>query len=249
MNRKQFLRRTIGLGCASLLPGVILSAQAEKSAVPQYNLWELCGKSRPELLGEDFRLRRRAAEAFADMRSEARKAGISIYSQSSYRSFNHQKKIWNRKYKSFLTSGDTPEIALQKSVHDSAIPGTSRHHWGTDLDIIDAAVQPQPLERLTIKNFQMGGPYEHLAYWMAQNAERFGFVMSYIEDAKRTGFKHEPWQFSFAELSRPILRYFMTQDWKPILKDSSLLGYTLFTSHFLEEYAQEYLLGVNPKLK
>lgn len=248
MNRKQFLKTSLGFGAAGLIPG-ILTAQNKTTAVPTYDIWELVGKSKPALHGDDFRLRKLAAEAFTDMRSDAMKVGINIYSQSSYRGFQHQLRIWNGKFKSHLEKGATPEQALERTLKDSAIPGTSRHHWGTDLDMIDAAVMPQPLERLETANFKMGGAYEHLNYWLKENAQKYKFYMTYPDDRTRTGFKHEPWQYSFSDLSIQIIREFKRSNWKPILKDNSILGYQLFTTEYLTSYELKYLLGINPKLK
>ena len=45
----------------------------------------------------------------------------------------------------------------------SALPGASRHHWGTDLDVFDRAVQPpgEPLELLA-RHYEPGGRFERL---------------------------------------------------------------------------------------
>ncbi len=248
MDRRQFIKSTLGLGAAGLLPG-LLTAQGQAKVVSSFDIWELVGKTKPALYGDDFRLRKLAAEAFKDMRADAMKVGINIYSQSSYRGFQHQLRIWNSKFKSHIEKGAAPEQALERSLLDSAIPGTSRHHWGTDLDMIDAAVMPQPLQRLEIQNFKMGGAYEHLAFWLSEHAIKYNYHLTYTEDKTRTGFKHEPWQYSFAELSVPIIRDFKRSNWKPILKDNSILGYQLFTTEFLTSYELKYVLGINPKLK
>ena len=76
----------------------------------------------------------------------------------------------------------------------SSMPGTSRHHWGTDLDFI--SVEPEDWthgEGLRIYN------------WLCLNAHKFGFFQPYTADPARTGYAEERWHWSYAPLSKPYL--------------------------------------------
>ncbi|MEM7822963.1 MAG: D-alanyl-D-alanine carboxypeptidase family protein [Candidatus Aenigmatarchaeota archaeon] len=94
---------------------------------------EMIGKSKPVL--NDLGFLPLAAEAFLDMRSDAEKDGIGISPVSVYRSFSAQMNIWNKKYMALSLE---PEKRIRQIIRYTAIPGTSRHHWGTDADLIDA---------------------------------------------------------------------------------------------------------------
>jgi len=246
MDRKQFIKGLASVGAIAMFPGTLL-AQVTRPA-RKYPLMELIGKRKPELFGKEVQLRKRAFEAFSDMRNEAFKEGITIYSQSSYRSFNHQKQIWNRKIKRALKNGMEPKQAIRELIKSSTIPGTSRHHWGTEVDIIDMSVQPQPLDRLDVKNYKPGGAYEQLQYWLLENAENYGFFLTYTNDPNRPGFKYEPWHYSFAELAIPMFQEFININWKEHVLDISISGSHLFTPEFLDQYYRNNILGISKKL-
>ena len=247
MNRKNFIKGIVGAGVIGSMPGFIIGQNTVKPS-RKYPTMEMVGKRKPDLFGEDVKLRKRALEAFNDMRSAGFKAGINVYSQSSYRSFDHQKQIWNRKVKGAINNGDTPIKAVTDLIRSSTIPGTSRHHWGTEVDFIDMAVQPQPLDRLEVKNYKPGGEYEHLQYWLLDNAESYGFYLTYTDDPTRKGFKYEPWHYSYAELAVPIFKEFININWKEQLQDISIAGSHLFTPEFMDKYFRENILGISKKL-
>ena len=104
----------------------------------QFSPKALTGRGDLALVGSSFKLQKEAFDAFQDMKKAALKEGITIKIVSGYRSFNRQKNIWNRKYNLYISQGLVPNEALQKIIEYSTLPGSSRHHWGTDIDIIDA---------------------------------------------------------------------------------------------------------------
>lgn len=242
MKRKTFIKNIAGAGILASFPHFLMAQTQQPTR--KFSIMELVGKRKPELFGEDIRLRKRSFEAFSDLRNEAYKVGINIYSQSSYRSFDHQKQIWNRKIKQSIQNGKTPQEAIGELIQSSTIPGTSRHHWGTEVDFIDMAVQPQPLDRLDVKNYKAGGVYEHLQYWLLDNVEKFGFFLTYTDDPNRKGFKYEPWHYSFAEEANPIFKEFININWKEHVQDISISGSHLFTPEFLDKYYRENILGI-----
>src|SRR5690625_7396566 len=71
------------------------------------------------------------------MKKAAKEKGFNIHVISSFRSYSHQNRIWERKYRDFRNRGLSHQNTIDKIIEYSTIPGTSRHHWGTDLDIID----------------------------------------------------------------------------------------------------------------
>ena len=244
MKRSEFLRLAaiLPFGIA-LTPHYVIADNHEDF----YSKQSLMGLSNPSLTGTNFRLLPKVALSFLEMQKEAKKDGVILYSQSSYRSYYRQKGIWERKYNAFLASGLKPGEAISKIIEYSTIPGTSRHHWGTDLDIIDLSIST-PKNPLHEKHFKSGGAYEKLHLWMEENAEKYGFVLVYTNDPNRKGFKYEPWHFSFKEEAIPRLEAFLKLDIVKELSDRKLVGSEYFNDEFIERYISENIRSINPKL-
>ena len=209
----------------------------------------LFGVVRPnDIQGKGFNLRAKAAGAFEVMSNSARRDGINIYSLSSYRGFEHQSKIWNRKFSRFSSSLKSTERVVQEIVKYSAIPGTSRHHWGTDLDIIDLNPNLSG-DMLTAQNYLKGGAYHDLYQWLLKHAHTYGFYEAYTNDPNRTGFKYEPWHWSFAELSIPMLENFVSLPLHNKLPLQNVKGHTCLNKEFLDHYKKHWCLGINAHLR
>ncbi len=208
---------------------------------------DLIGKSDPSLYGEGYSLRKEAHEAFLNLKTEALKSGFKIKVVSSYRNYVHQNRIWERKYKKFTAEGLSPEKAIQKIIEYSTIPGTSRHHWGTDLDIVDGNA-PQPKGLLLSENFEGNGPFCKFKEWMDEHAKSFGFYLVYTDKKDRKGFKYEPWHYSYAPLSIPMLKAYQKLDIFAELKKAALLGSSFFTKDFINQYITENISDINPEL-
>ncbi len=213
----------------------------------ELNIQELIGKESPKLFGKNYKLRLEAHQAYLKMQEAALKDNITIQIFSSYRSFTHQKNIWERKYKKYEKQGLAPEKIIKKIVEYSTIPGTSRHHWGTDIDIIDAAVT-QPKRVLQEQNFHNNGAFCKLKEWLDDNATKFNFYLVYTDNGNRKGFKYEPWHYSYKPLSKKYLQQYKKLSITKILQQEALLGSTYFSTTFMENYLQENILDINPEL-
>jgi len=237
MIRRDFIR-----GIGSVLPLLSFSpfTLAQNNT---YSLEELTGLKKPSLYGKGFLLRKEVANAFEQMQSAAKEEGIILYSASSYRSFEHQKRIWEYKYKRYTREGLSPMEAIEKIIQYSTIPGTSRHHWGTDLDIIDLS-RKTPHDPLEEKHF-VGGTYDKLYNWLQKNASNFGFYETYTKDAERKGFKFEPWHYSYADTAKEMMRQFLEIDIQEFLRNTDLSGGKLFTDALILKYRKENILGIN----
>lgn len=158
-----------------------------------------------------------AAEAFQRLREEAREAGFELALASAYRSFDRQLAIWNGKLDGRRPVHDDrgePVDLLQLSplerIHAvlrfSALPGTSRHHWGTDLDVYDAAaLAVDAAPALTPAEVAPGGIFDPLHCWLDERIDRagsHGFMRPYARD--RGGVAPERWHLSFAPLARQL---------------------------------------------
>ena len=79
-------------------------------------------------------LRKEVLQKFDQMYDAALKDGIKLVIISGTRSFNHQKYIWDRKWAKNILKMDSIS-AVKEIMKYSSMPSTSRHHWGTDIDL------------------------------------------------------------------------------------------------------------------
>jgi len=210
---------------------------------------ELLGIAQSPLVGNGLLLRKEANSAFLTMTTAAQKDGILLKAVSSYRSFGQQAAIWNRKYVKYSGQGLNRIEIINKITQYSSLPGTSRHHWGTEVDVIDEA-KKIPADPLNEKHFSGKGIYAPMKKWLDTHALKFGFVEVYTNQVGRTGFNYEPWHFSYGPLSTGYLSVYLGIEYKNISeKFQALKGNKLLTETFFNEYKQKYTLGINPILK
>jgi len=165
-------------------------------------------------LHDGHRLQNVVASAFAALQADARHAGFELAIASSFRSFSRQLAIWNGKAsgvrpvyddegRAVAISTLPPAQQLQAILRYSALPGTSRHHWGTDLDVYDAAaVAPGYQVQLSVQEVSAGGVFDPLHSWLDARmdaGESHGFYRPYVKD--RGGVAPERWHLSYAPLS------------------------------------------------
>jgi LAS superfamily LD-carboxypeptidase LdcB len=243
MKRKHFIQ-LLGYSATALalLPQSVLSQNSN-----EFTLEMLTGKGNPRLKGSQFQMMDNAFDAFQKMSAEALKSGIKLQVVSGYRDFNRQMQIWNRKYNEFTQQGLSPRAAIDKIVEYSTIPGTSRHHWGTDIDLIDGAV-PAPQSVLQEEHFHGLGVFCKMKEWMNENAEKFGFYEVYTDNHHRKGFKYEPWHFSYKPLSIPMLQAYMKLDVRTMIENTNINGRQHLSSQFIEDYINNHILDINPIL-
>jgi len=209
---------------------------------------ELMGKGSPNLVsGSSYRLRPEVATAFEKLKNAAANDGIIIKVVSSYRDYAHQNRIWERKYRRFRESGLTPNASIEKIIEYSTIPGTSRHHWGTDLDLIDGSKNVEG-DVLVPSKFHGTGPFCKFKEWMDKNAATYDFHLVYTDVLERKGFNYEPWHYSYAPLSIPYLKTYNKLDIKTLLQQEKIRGSAHLSDAFINRYRKENILDINPIL-
>ncbi|SDE40016.1 M15 family metallopeptidase [Cellulophaga baltica] len=244
MQRRSFIKKTTASGIAlALVPSITLAQDIDV----EYSILELMGKSDVKLYGKGINLRKEAHDAFIEMKRAAYTGGIDLKIVSSYRSFDRQQVIFENKFIKYTDAGMAPLDAISKIIEYSTIPGTSRHHWGTDIDVIDG-YQKVSGDVLVPSKYGEGQPFADFKKWMDENSEKFGFYLVYTDDKKRRGFKYEPWHYSYAPISIPMLETFRSKNLLQIYKDEDFLGSEHFTSGFLRTYITDNVLDINSKL-
>ncbi|QLE00221.1 M15 family metallopeptidase [Galbibacter sp. BG1] len=227
---------------------VLLITVKTTFAQQEYSEEILIGKGDPALHGEGIGLQEEAYQSFLKMKDAAKQEGIDLKVVSGYRNFDRQKSIWERKYTNYTAGGLSPEEAIKKIVEYSTIPGTSRHHWGTDIDIIDGSKKVDG-DVLDPGKFHGNGPFCKLKEWLDKNANTYGFYLVYTDTPKRKGFKYEPWHFSYRPISKPMLEAYKKLDIISILKRYQLMGSEYLTETFMKTYITNNISDINPELK
>lgn len=143
-------------------------------------------------------LRRDAAEALKKMYTALKKdlPGVKFWVQSSTRNWFSQKSIWERKwalYKKQNPALGDREIALL-ILRYSSMPGTSRHHWGTDFDI-----------NILRNDYYQTGEGRKLYEWLLANARNYGFCQPYTA-GRSAGYAEERWHWSFTPVAAELQR-------------------------------------------
>lgn len=244
MLRRTFIKQSV----LTTLGVVLLPSFMNKNGMQEIGKALLMGKGKPDFLGSDFKLEQNTFNAFIKMKAAAAKVGINIEVVSAYRSYERQLQIWTRKYKQFTQAGLSPIQAIEKIIEYSTVPGTSRHHWGTDIDLIDGNA-PRPDSVLEARHFHGKGPFCKFKEWMNLHANSYGFYEVYTDHPNRKGFKYEPWHFSYKPTSLPYLQAYKKLDVKKELQREAFIGTDYFTESFVERYIQENIMDINPELK
>jgi len=179
-----------------------------------FNLEQLTGRTRDHLTDlSDPRcsLHRDVAGPYLAMRAAAAADGIDIAAFSGFRDFDRQLSIWNGKFRGERPMQDRagktldpltlpPADRVTAILWWSALPGASRHHWGTDFDVMDPGLLPAGYRLQVIPaEYGPGGPFERLTIWLDEHMHEYGFFRPYTTD--RGGVRPEPWHLSYAPLA------------------------------------------------
>lgn len=209
----------------------------------------LLGIEHSSLVGDSIKLEKNTFIAMEKMRKAALLDGIKIKVVSGFRDFERQKQIWNRKFKKFTTENNLSDLdAIKEIIRFSTIPGTSRHHWGTEIDVIDEDFKNE--KNLLISNkYEEGGIFEKLKKWMDNNSQKFGFYLTYDNNINRKGFEYEPWHYSYLPESKKYLESFLKIDIVEIISKVDIKGKELFNEKIISDYINNNILEINPNLK
>ncbi|PKL18636.1 MAG: peptidase M15 [Spirochaetae bacterium HGW-Spirochaetae-5] len=202
-------------------------------------------KKTPIPCSGDMYLRKETAKAWQILINDFKKEHpkIKIIIQSATRNYNSQKSIWEGKWNGKrpttgikdITKITDPLIRALRILDYSSMPGTSRHHWGTDFDIN------------TLNNaYYSNGDGKIIYQWLKKNAANYGFGQPYTE-GRETGYNEEKWHWSYLPLSAQYLN-----DWNRVYKDNpdQFTRAGLFSgSDKAGHLSPEYVNSINPECK
>lgn len=203
-------------GLLLLIASLTLAVHGSFVRIPEFEKIDLLGdidpakhrdfdKLRSKYCSKESYLREEVYDAFKDMWKAAQADGIELTIISATRNRTYQKGIWNRKWLSF---GGSEEDRAERILQYSSMPGTSRHHWGTDIDI----------NNLENSYFESGqGALEYA--WLQNNAAKFGFYQPYTayNTFRDAGYREEKWHWSYFPTASRIQRaYLLLVDYKDL---------------------------------
>ncbi len=211
-----------------------LSASAQEVVTKEY----LIGKINPPADSRfssygGYYLRNEALQSFLEMQKAAKSSGITLRIISATRTFDYQKGIWERKWKTYSSKLGADNIATQIMKY-SAMPSASRHHWGTDIDINNLYLSYWRSKK---------GQAEYK--WLVENAPDYGFCQPYTAD-RPSGYNEEKWHWSFFPLSRPF-----AEAYKETIKDSDIANLNFLGANTASnlKIIDNYVLGINSECR
>ena len=200
-------------------------------------------------------IQKRTFEAFLKMHAAAKADGVKLVATSASRNFWVQRYIWEQKWQKIT---DRQGAARAKYILQyNSMCGTSRHHWGTELDLNSP--------KLEYWNSVEG---KKAYQWLCENAHKFGFYQPYSKKVsgteqgagsqtvsgagsqavsgiganaggRTTGYNEEKWHWSYY----PLANIYMNK-YRELIKEEDLKGF-LGDKHVAElDIIENYVFGV-----
>lgn len=122
------------------------------------------------------------AAALEKMLAACKEAGFTPFVRTAYRNLSFQRSIFQDK---------VAQVGYDKAIQIVAIPGTSEHHTGDAVDIVDA----------TYKNMNYNQADRPTQKWLMEHCWEFGFILRYPNGTSdTTGIIYEPWHYRYVGL-------------------------------------------------
>lgn len=184
-----------GIGALNYVTGMFYPAKSE--------LFVNLANTNIPTNGRTHYVRKETAQSLAKMIAAFKEEhpNVPVYVSSSTRNFYDQKYIWEGKWngtrkvdgKNLSKAISEPLARGRYILKFSSMPGTSRHHWGTDIDfntLTDA--------------YYTTGKGAVLYKWLKANASEFGFYQPYTA-GRKVGYDEEKWHWSYMPLAKKFL--------------------------------------------
>lgn len=220
------------------------------------NIDILLGKTTEHLVpleGTKFLIHKQMLHDFLKLQKEAAAEGFDLKIISAFRDYERQLRIWNLKASGERQLVDDQERPLQFSelsptqiifaiLRWSALPGGSRHHWGTDIDVYDGNTQTHESVQLVPSETVGNGPASRLHAWLDSKIETnssYGFYRPYSTD--RGGVAPERWHLSYYALSRRIMESYTFSLFKKNIEESDIQLKDVVLEHAHKIYERFFL--------
>ncbi len=190
------------------------------------------------------------------LQQRAKVEGIDLQVISGFRNYDRQLATWVAKAegkKDLLDINGIPmdfskmsqEEVLYSILRWSAIPGASRHHWGTDVDLYDKNTLPQNYTiELTPQEVAPDGIFGKLHLWLDKLIEENdaeGFFRPYVND--QGGVSPEKWHLSYAPISSDYRQRYTLDFFRENIERSTMPLKELLLDR-LEELYENYVQNI-----
>lgn len=191
-------------------------------------------------------------DPFLQLQSAAKEAGIALQIASGYRSFHRQLTIWNNKAKGVTPVYDDhhcrisitpaqPLAAVEAICRWSAIPGASRHHWGSDFDVYDKHALGDDTLQLTSE--EATTQFKQLHQFLDDYLPTSDFYRPYAKDDGGVGV--ELWHLSYRPVASQYLAHRNKQSLIDLLCGSDMLFKETVVAH-IDEIYQRFIVNGEP---
>lgn len=182
-----------------------------------------------------YYMRKEAFDAFKKMYAAAKKDKVNLVIRSATRNFFYQKSIWDRKWKAKRKKIPQSLQRVRNILQFSSMPGTSRHHWGTDID----------LNSFNNAWFSTGEGLK-VFNWLSKHAATYGFCRPYSPKGQQrlTGYNEEKWHWSYYPLASQMLK-----DAEGLLTDDKIVGFAGSEHAKSLAIVKNYVFGVHPSCR
>ena len=163
--------------------------------------------------------------------------GIRLIITSGHRTFIEQVVEWELRWNNprtettFANDIEKAKYLLQYR----AVPGTTRHHWGTDIDL--NSFEPAYYESIE---------GQKVYHWLKENAEKFGFFQPYTayDERRPVGYMEEKWHWSYKPLSQPMLAQYLK-----FVTIDDIAGFKGDAAARKLPIISDWVCSINPQLK
>ena len=175
-------------------------------------------------------LNRQVYEAFKKMWEAAKQDGVKLVILSNARTFWVQRIVWNRRWdESTWAAGPGRLKSLLKY---SAVPGASRHHWGTEVDLNSKSF-----------DYWRSSTGKKAHQWLTENGPKFGFYQPYSAKGgpgsglREFGHEEEKWHWSYYPLASKFMKEYVNliteEDIKGFAGDKYISGLDIINTYVL----------------
>ena len=183
---------------------------------------------------ENTYLRKEVYASFKEMFGAAKHDGLTLRIVSGTRNFNRQKAIWEQKWSKGKYKNWSAADKARDIMRYSAMPGTSRHHWGTDMDF--NSLEP---------SWFRSGEGKKIVEWLTVHGSEFGFYQTYTSKVNgRTGYEEEAWHWTYLPLSGKMLDAYNRQ-----IRLQDINGFKGYEAAAEIRVIEDYVNGLNAAIK
>ncbi len=187
---------------------------------------------------------------FNKLKDRLAREGFALRLESAYRPFERQLSIWNRKASGELKLLDALGNPMERPADEeqlmyailtwSALPGASRHHLGSDLDVVDGNACPEGYEvQLTPAECDgMFAPFHKKLTELMDAGESFGFSRVFVPG--RGKIQPEKWHIAHLPTSRKRLENFSLAELRSIYERTDIACKSALLDN-LDRLADDYI--------